>query len=282
MTAGAFSRCRLYVLLGDPVHHSLSPAIQNAAMRAVGLDAVYVAMHAWEELVGPLMRSVAAEGGGGNVTVPHKRVAAGALDEASEAVKATGACNVFWWAEEKGLCGDNTDVEAFRTAAEAVLGSSLTGRRVLLLGAGGAARAVASACMDANAERVDVLNRTPARAESLIRDLGEPPMVRALSSPDSLPSQRYDLVVNATSLGLAAGDPLPIELGSVRAEAVLDLVYSRNGTPFVRAAREAGLKAEDGRRMLIEQAAASFRRWFDREPAREVMYGAVGLLEDDR
>lgn len=277
MSTRAPSSKRLYILLGDPVHHSLSPLLQNAAMRALGLDAVYVAIRAWEELVGPLMRSVSQLGGGGNVTVPHKGLAADSLDRASEAVTATGACNVFWWEDGTGLCGDNTDVQAFGTAAEAVLNSRLKGKRILLLGAGGAARAVACACVSAGAGVVDVLNRSATRAESLVFDLGDSRGILGTKSQDSELLQDYDLIVNATSLGLAPGDPLPLNPRTVGAEAVLDLVYSRDETPFVRAARGAGVRAEDGRRMLVEQAAASFKRWFRLEPPRDVMCRAVGI-----
>ncbi len=276
-----FSPKKLFVLLGDPVHHSLSPAMQNAAFEAHRVDAVYVALRTPEQLVRALMRSVAEAGGGGNVTVPHKRVAARALDHASEHVLATGACNVFWWQEDRGLCGDNTDVAGFITAAETLLGAQLVGSRVLLLGAGGAARAVAYACLSRGAARVDLVNRTPEKAETLFRDLGEPSELMLLRKADGFPSEPYDLMVNATALGLDPADPLPIDLAAVATTAVLDLVYGRQETRFVRAAREAGLRAEDGRRMLVEQAAESFRRWFDLEPPRNRMYEAVGLSTPD-
>ncbi|MGD2151815.1 MAG: shikimate dehydrogenase [Gemmatimonadales bacterium] len=268
---------RLFALLGAPVHHSLSPALQNAALNAIQIDAVYVALWTWDELVGPLMRSLARAGGGGNVTLPHKRAAAAALDRPSETVRATGACNVFWWDDASGLCGDNTDAAAFLAAAQAVLRGEVTGCRVLLLGAGGAARAVVHACRTAGVDRVEILNRTRARAEALVEDLGTPAGVRVLERGEALPGEPYDLVVNATSLGLDPSDPLPLEPGAVQARAILDLVYGRDETPLVRAARAAGIEAADGRLMLVEQAALSFRKWFDRDPPREVMLRAVGL-----
>lgn len=272
---------KLYVLLGDPVHHSLSPAIHNAAFEALGLEAIYVAMYAPAELVPSLMREVAAGSGGGNVTVPHKRAAAEALDHAGAAVTATGACNVFWWEESRGLCGDNTDVEGFATAAETLIGGPLQGQRVLLLGAGGAARAVVHACLSYGVVRLDLVNRTVARSESLFRDLGEPPGLRLLERLEEASSGSYDLVVNATSLGLQPSDPLPLDPARIEARAILDLVYGPIDTPLVRAARGAGLRAEDGRRMLVEQAAASFRLWVGREPPRDVLYAAVGLTAPD-
>jgi shikimate dehydrogenase len=222
------------------------------------------------------MRSVSRLGGGGNVTVPYKRLAADSLDHPTETVTSTGACNVFWWEEGKGLCGDNTDVEAFQTAAEALVGTGLADRRVLLLGAGGAARAAAYACARAKVEHLDIANRTSSRAESLADTFGGVVPMRAVKISD-LESRAYDLVVNATSLGLAPGDPLPVDPRSLESEALLDLVYGHDETPLVRAARETGIAAEDGRRMLVEQAAASFQRWFRVGPPREVMYRAVGL-----
>ncbi len=111
----------------------------------------------------------------------------------------------------------------------------------------------------------------------MVRELGSPPAVRLLRGGSPAASDRYDLVVNATSLGLSASDPLPLQPERIGCEALLDLVYARDETALVRAARAAGLRAEDGRRMLVEQAAASFRRWFRREAPVEVMYSAVGL-----
>jgi shikimate dehydrogenase len=272
---------RLFVLLGDPVQHSLSPALHNGAFHALELDAVYVALKAWPQLVGPLMRAIGVAGGGGNVTLPHKGRAAQALDHASEAVRATGACNVFWWDEANGLCGDNTDVEAFRITAEVIVGDDLAGKRVLLLGAGGAARAVAYACLKARVDHVDLFNRSRERAQALVSALGEPSTLHLLQARVAA-SRPYDLIVNATSLGLSETDPLPLDLERVSATAVLDLVYRRDGTRFVQAARKLNMVAQDGKRMLVEQAAASFRRWLGRQAPLDVMYGVVGISEDDR
>jgi shikimate dehydrogenase len=268
---------QLFVLLGDPVQHSLSPRMQNAAFAAAKLDAVYVALRTPAQMVGPLMREVAVAGGGGNVTLPHKGVAAQALDEASEAVHATGACNVFWWEEGKGLCGDNTDVEAFRIAAEAVTGSSLLGARVLLLGAGGAARAVVQACLAAGVSQLDVLNRSSERAVQLVNGFGRPSMLNTVDRSGVVGSDRYDLIVNATALGLREADPLPLEPEVLNTAAVLDLVYGLDETPFVRAARKLALESMDGRRMLVEQAARSYETWFGFEAPRRVMYASVGM-----
>jgi shikimate dehydrogenase len=251
--------------------------LYRAAFAAAGVAACYVAIRTWNELVGSLMRDLASRGGGGNVTLPHKARAARNLDASSRAVQATGACNTFWWDAAHGLCGDNTDVDGFRAAARHLVGGELADARVLVLGAGGAARAVCFACLSDGIGRVDLLNRTRSRAEVLKQDMGSPRQLRIL--PDmSGATGAYDLVVNATSLGLDDGDPAPLDPRVVRAGALIDLVYRRGGeTPLVRAVREAGWRAEDGRRMLVEQAAAAFERWFGRSAPREAMRRAVEL-----
>lgn len=271
------ARTRFLFLLGDPVAHSLSPAFQNAAIESLGLDAVYLAMRVTADELPAVMRA-AARAGGGNVTVPHKEQAAGVLDEASPAVADTGACNTFWWEEARGLCGDNTDVEGFCAAARALLPSGLRGRRVLLLGAGGAARAVAVACLGEAVAALGIVNRTPARAWALHTALGAPAAARVADDAGALAGESYDLAVNATPLGLDPGDPAPLDLRhGPRVGAVLDLAYAPDDTPWVREARRLGLPAADGREMLVRQGGAAFRRWWNREPPLDVMRAAVGL-----
>ena len=139
MTSEITARTRVFALIGDPVSHSSSPTIQNAAMRELGLDGVSVALRAsWEEMVG-FVRGLAMSGGGGNITLPHKEKAATVVDIRSPAVKRTGACNTFWYEDGK-IHGDNTDVEGFSRALEVFLGGPPEGQKVLVLGAGGAAR----------------------------------------------------------------------------------------------------------------------------------------------
>jgi shikimate dehydrogenase len=259
---------RVYALLGDPVAHSHSPLMYNAAFAEDAVDGVYVALRCSDTDVPTLLRAFALAGGGGNVTVPHKARARVAIDRPTMDVIRTGACNTFW-AEDGAVCGDNTDVQGVRVAAAELIGSA-SGARVLLLGAGGAARAAAVALLDAGAARVDVLNRTPQRAAQLVRGLGTP-RLRVAHQIESA-----DLLVNATTLGLHPGDPLPVgehllsEVG-----AVLDLVYSDDATPLVRAARDAGIPAADGSTMLIAQGAAAYECWTGRAAPVEVMQRAV-------
>jgi shikimate dehydrogenase len=274
MSADLGPLTRVFALLGDPVEHSLSPAIQNAAFRAESLDGIYVALRCAPEDVGGLVRGLAGAGGGGNVTLPHKERCAEALDVPSAAVTRTGACNTFW-SEDGRVFGDNTDVEGFRRALRTLLNGSPEGARVLLVGAGGASRAVLIALLEDGVEEVTIANRTSARADELAR-LAASSRVRVV--PDPLPArgEGFDIVVNATRLGLHAGDPSPVDLeGMGSAQAVMDLVYGPSETLLVRDARARGIRAADGGEMLVHQGAAAFERWWRRTAPLDVMRAAL-------
>jgi shikimate dehydrogenase len=262
---------RLIALLGDPVDHSLSPRFQNAAIAAAGLNAVYVALRCAAPSVEGLMRGIAEAGGAGNVTAPHKERAALVLDAPTAAVEATGACNTFWL-EGGRLHGENTDVDAFAAATRELIGAP-AGARVLVLGAGGAARAAVTALLRARADAIHVLARTPARARSLRDQLDvKGRRITVLERPDPLRREGYDLVVNATPLGLQAGDPSPLDLDQPgRVGAVLDLAYRSEPTQWMEDARHRHIPADDGRAMLLHQGAAAFRCWFGVEPDLAVM-----------
>lgn len=268
---------RLLVLLGDPVSHSLSPLFQNAALRARGLDAVYLALRCAPDAVAGLLRGIAAAGGGGNVTVPHKELAASVVDAPTDAVRATGACNTFWQ-HDGTIHGDNTDVDGVSAAVLSLLGERPAGARVLLIGAGGAARAAVYALAREGAEEIVLLNRSAERAERLAAwaaAIGAP--LRRAASGDPLTGERFDLAVNATSLGLREGDALPLPAESrVSLGAALDLVYRRRGdTRWVETLRAGGTPAQDGREMLLWQGVAAFRRWWPGEPPIDAMRAAL-------
>jgi shikimate dehydrogenase len=260
--------------LGDPVSHSFSPIIQNAACAAAGVDGVYVALRCDRAGLSALMESIAQGGGGGNVTLPHKERAAAVVEMPSEAVRRTGACNTFW--NEGGkIRGDNTDVEGFRRALEAFLERSPRDHRVLVLGAGGAARAVLLALLDEGVKDITLHNRTVERARAVSRRLGGE-RVRVVSPVEELDGGQFDLVVNSTRLGLDPTDPLPLDLHRLgRVGAVMDLVYGDAPTPFVREARTFGVPATDGGEMLVQQGAVSFERWWGREAPVDSMRAAL-------
>lgn len=267
---------RAFALLGSPVAHSVSPAIHRAAFEALGLEATYEAVEVSPGELPAALRSYARRGGG-NVTLPYKARAAALLERPSRAVRATGACNCFWEDEDGALAGDNTDVGGFLAAAAELLGQGgVGGRRVLLLGAGGAARAVLAACLERRAARVDIRNRTTSRARRMAREVAEAGAPVRVLGTDGEMKPPYDLVVNATSLGLHRTDPLPPRAAACGARAALDLVYAPGGTRWAADARAAGLVARDGLGVLVHQAALSLRRWLPGvEPPLERMRGAA-------
>ena len=277
MTDPVSASTRVLALLGDPVSHSLSPRIQNAAIRALALDGVYVALRCSGDDLPALLRALAHAGGGGNVTVPHKEAAFRAVDRRTAAAEATGAVNAFWLAGGE-VWGDNTDVEGFTAAVRMLLGRSIGGGRVLLVGAGGAARAVVHALASHGAERVVIVNRTEERARELARRFGRGrTRIEVVASAADVGAGAFDLAVNATSLGLHAGDPLPLDPAvAPPIDAALDLVYARGGeTPWVRTMSAHGIPTIDGTEMLLQQGAAAFRRWWSLDPPLELMRAAL-------
>lgn len=272
MSSGPTARTRLVALLGNPVEHSLSPVFQNAALRASDLDAVYLALRCSAEGLPHLLRGIAEAGGCGNVTVPYKGIACGAVDRLGEAARRTGACNTFGFADG-AVWGDNTDVDGFRAALQALLGRSSAGMRVLVAGAGGGARAVVCGLLAEDAAEITIVNRSGDRARALAAQFDHPP---SLKVSGRIPPQRYDLAVNATSLGRGVSDPLPLP-PDLRTGAALDLVYTPDETPWVHRMRAGGVPAADGREMLLQQGAAAFRLWFARESPLAAMRGALEL-----
>lgn len=261
----------IYAVLGDPVAHSLSPRIHNAAFRAAGLNARYVARQVSAEECGPALRQLALGGGGGNVTVPHKERVVSFLDRRSPAVAATGACNAFW-ARRGEVWGDNTDVEGFQRTWDSCVARHER-PEALVLGAGGAARAVLFALLDSGrASRILLWNRTPARASDLARHFGDDRVATVVDCAGLTP----EVVVNATSAGLR-GSSVAIDLATLGRipNRVIDLVYGSGPTPLCREARDLGIMAVDGREMLVRQAEAAFRRWFGVPPPKGVMSRAL-------
>ncbi|HEX7090625.1 MAG TPA: shikimate dehydrogenase [Longimicrobiales bacterium] len=272
--SGPTTATRLFALLGDPVAHSLSPVFQNAAFRAADVDGVYVALRCDDAMLPGLLCGIARAGGGGNITIPHKERAAAAVDVPTDAVRRTGACNTFWLEGDR-VCGDNTDVAGFRAAASALVGNT-AGARALVLGAGGAARAAVFALIEDGADSVLVLNRSPERAHALRETLGEPTRVRVALDVHAIAGTHFDLVVNATPLGLHPDDPEPLAFDRIAgAGAVLDLVYAPGETRWVRAARARGIPAADGLEMLLRQGAAAFERWWGRPAPLDAMRRAI-------
>jgi shikimate dehydrogenase len=260
------------VLLGHAIGHSLSPLIQNAALRAAGIALVYepldVPKSALPDTVEQLRRGRAA----GNVTIPYKERMLEACDRLSATARAVGAVNTFWTAVDGALVGDNTDVEGFQAAVTRVIGQPRAAERVALLGAGGGAAAVLKAIEGWRDLRVRVYSRTRERAERLVQRFDVAASVSA-TVDDAVRSAT--LVVNATPIGLRGND-MPVSPRALPDDcAVIDLAYARDETRLVREARALGHRAVDGLTMLVEQGAAAFERWFGRPADRSVMWSAI-------
>jgi shikimate dehydrogenase len=255
------------VLLGHPVAHSLSPVFQNAALKFAAIPLVYEAIDVQTKDLRVLLRQLKNDGAAGNVTIPHKVAVHASCDELSDVADRVGAVNTFWF-DHGRLHGDNTDVAGFDAAAKALLGGDPVDAKVLLFGSGGAAAAVLAAAEQWSNAHVSVIARHPDRGAKLARRFRD--VARAEKSLDAALSNA-SLVVNATPIG-QQNDEMPIEIARIpEGAAVMDLVYRRGGTPWVKAARKRGNRAADGLPMLIEQGALSFERWFGFAANREAM-----------
>lgn len=269
-------------IIGHPVTHSLSPALHNAAFAALGLDFTYVPLPVLPGDVGAAIEGLRALGfRGANVTVPHKAAVIPYLHRVEGDARLVEAVNTIV-AGKDGLVGYNTDVDGVRDALTDACGASLRDAQGLLLGAGGAARAVALALARLGV-RLTVVNRTAAAAERLTA-------LTAAAVPGAqcrwLPWSRLDaaliacqrLIVNATSLGMSGAGKVPSVLAdTVSAEhVVLDVVYAQGDTDFLVRARARGATVVGGLEMLVSQAAAAFQLWTGRPAPVEVMRDAVG------
>jgi shikimate dehydrogenase len=256
-------------VLGHPVDHSRSPAMQSAALAELGLagEWSYEAIDVSPERLASRVEEMPAQDFvGANVTVPHKAAALALADTLSETAREIGAANTLSFAGGE-VHADNTDAPGLLAA----LPSSPAGRRALVLGAGGAARAVVWALLGEGAE-VAVWNRTELRSRNLCADLGGEPVSR----PD--PGE-YALIVNSTAVGLRGEDPfaeLPLrEEGFASGQTVVDMVYADEPTRLLAAAEAAGAATVDGIEVLVRQGALSLQTWTGREPPLETMRAAA-------
>ncbi|MFQ5704776.1 MAG: shikimate dehydrogenase family protein [Gemmatimonadales bacterium] len=257
---------RILAIIGDPIEHSLSPAMHNAAMTSLGIDGVYVPIRTDASALPHVLRAFEAVSIAGNVTIPHKVAVSDLLIRVTSRAKELGAVNTFW-PEGGRLVGDNTDVQGILDAVQPLEPRGPW----LVLGTGGAARGAAVAARESGAELL-VRSRDERRA----RDFAEwaSKLEVEARADDGSP---VGMAVNATPLGLRADDPDPVEVERLNGcEVALDLVYARGETGWVRRARERGLRATDGRGVLVAQGAHAFERFFpDHKAAVEVMRAKV-------
>lgn len=271
---------RRLAVLGHPVAHSRSPAMQTAALEALGLAAEweYGAIEVSPAEFEARVRALPGEGyAGANVTVPHKRAALALADAPSETAREIGAANTLVFSGE-AIGAHNTDADGFlRSLAEPP-----GGKRALVLGAGGAARAIVWA-LGREGATVEVWNRTAERAERLCAELGGRPVslaARGGPAGTGVPGQcAYDLIVNTSAVGLKGEDPfaeLPLSAEGFGAEqTVVDMVYAEGGTALLAAAKAAGATVVGGLEVLVQQGALSLQIWTGRESPLEVMRAAA-------
>jgi shikimate dehydrogenase len=257
-------KARTAGVLGWPVAHSRSPRLHGFWLERHGIDGAYLPLPVRPESFSVVVRSLVEAGfAGANVTIPHKQAAFEVCDEVDAAARRAGAVNTLVFSEGR-ILGSNTDGWGFsESVREQVPGWRADAGPAVLLGAGGAARAIAAALLDAGCPRLTLVNRSPARAEALARELGGP--VEVAEVP---PLADAALLANATSLGMQGQPPLGIDLVPLPSGAVVaDIVYVPLETPLLAAARACGLAAVDGLGMLLHQARPGFAAWFGTMPA---------------
>ena len=266
---------RLLGVIGDPVSHSRSPRMQNAALRALGIDWAYVPLPVRADELEAALRGLRAVGFVGvNVTVPHKEAVARLVDELRPVAEASGSVNTVVFADDGRLIGDSTDGPAIAAAIASEVGEAYTGD-VLVLGAGGSARAAAAALAQEGCA-VRIHARRPEAAEALARDLAQTGDVRAVAE---LPDPVGGVVVHCTPVGaLVEPDAMPLpatRLMDVRV--VVDLAYRGDATPtpLITAAAEAGCAVVDGLEVLARQGAKALEIWTGETAPLEVMLAAA-------
>ncbi len=273
-------KTKLFALIGDPVEQSLSPAMHNAVFKALGLDCAYVALRVPKVMLADAMAGVRALGIAGlNVTHPHKVSIAGILDELDESASSVGAVNTV--KNERGkLTGFNTDGAGAVRALEREVGK-LAGRRAVLFGAGGAARAIAFSLVQAGVE-LTIANRTAVKAQVLAaeveRKFGTKVALvgierRALGEA----VKRADLLINATTIGMRPNVNQTLVTADMmhRGLVVNDIVYEPLQTKLLREAKRAGARTVNGLGMLVQQGALAFEVWTGKRAPIKVMEGAV-------
>lgn len=284
--------CAVY---GHPIKHSASPAMHNAAMAKLGLNWRYLAFDVQpENLRAAILGAKAMKFIGLNLTVPHKILAVEMVDVVDQAASAWGAVNTIRFETQRngqwvpvGQCspeevgdirshGFNTDADAVIQSIREDLQLELRGAKVLLLGAGGAGRTAALKLAAEAVDRLYLVNRTRQKAEEIAREIQI--LFPSVNVTIGYPEGAVDLALNATSLGLKAGDPLPFDGGTfslTKARAAYDMIYRPAETPFLQATKAAGCKTANGLGMLLYQGAKALELWCGQAAPTETMRAAL-------
>lgn len=253
-------------VIGWPISHSLSPVLHRFWIKRHGIDAAYEKIPVEPQNLKSFLSSFGNDGyHGGNVTLPHKEEALKLCAVTEDDAQAIGAANTLW-SENGRLCGTNTDSYGFSKNLDDQVPGWDDVDEVLILGAGGAARAVIHAVLKRGIPKIYLANRTIMRAEDLATHFGSTVVPCRLDDISPL-MEKTPLIINTTSLGMVGQDPLNINLNPASPQTIVtDLVYTPLETPLLVQARKLGLRTADGLGMLLHQAVPGFTRWFDIEP----------------
>lgn len=274
---------KLYGVIGCPIHHSLSPLMHNDAFQQLGIDAHYHAFHVEKEDLQDAIKGLKALGiSGVNVTIPHKTAVIPFLDEIDEMATRIGAVNTI--VNENGrLIGYNTDGPGFVRSLVEETKTDIRGKRILLIGAGGAARGIYFALAHAQAERIDICNRTKSNAERLIEssDVSIASAAYSLEEAEERLAE-YEIVVNTTSVGLYPDvEAMPLSLNNMRENTIAtDIIYNPLETKWLKEARRKGAIVQNGVGMFVYQGALAFEKWTgifpDVERMRQIVVQQLG------
>lgn len=252
---------------GWPISHSKSPLLHGFWLNQYGIEGSYEPLGIEPENFEQFLKDLPQTGFvGGNVTLPHKEMAFANLAQLDDAAKAIGAVNTLWL-EDKILCGANTDAYGFSANMDEFAPEWRDGKTAIVLGAGGASRAIVYSLLEVDFEEIHIVNRTYERAEKLANLFGKKcNSFKWDNLPDLLP--KTDFIVNTTSIGMAGSDTsIMPDLSVLSAHAIVtDIVYTPLETPFLKSASDSGLKTVDGLGMLLHQAVPGFEKWFGVRP----------------
>ncbi|MDR7033801.1 shikimate dehydrogenase [Mesorhizobium sp. BE184] len=269
-------------VVGHPIKHSRSPIIHGHWLKQYGIAGSYEAIDVAPEDFSAFVQSLAANGfRGGNITIPHKEAAFKAVARRDESAEAIGAVNTFWL-EDGRLCGGNTDAYGFAANLDAYSPGWARNGPAVVLGAGGAARAVIHALKQRGAGDIRIVNRTVARAAELRDRFGIGISAHSPAQTGEL-LEDAGLLVNTTSLGMEGSAELQVDSTLLPSHAIVtDIVYAPLETPLLAAARQNGLKTVDGLGMLLHQAVPGFERWFGHRPEVTAELRALIVADLDR
>lgn len=261
-----------FAVIGDPISHSKSPDMHNIWFSELGIDATYIPIRVKSEDLKNAISSLKLLGASGfNVTVPHKEAIIPFLDEIDPIAEKMGAVNTVVRREDGSLKGYNTDGAGFVHALEEVVGKEHKEKKVLLIGAGGASRGIAFALKEYGYKHIAIANRTVAKAETIISELGEGKALSLEQAENEL--NEYGIIIQATSLGLATGQKeLPLSLDKLQEGAIAcDIVYNPLITPFLEEAQKKKANIVTGLGMFVHQGAIAFQYWLGQYPNTENM-----------